>query len=126
MPIHTEWYVPRRILITRYIGDISIDDLRADYRICAQMTQSLNHRVMLLVDLTQLRHYPMQISELNSLWKEGGQFRPLMSVAFGKMTPILILLANICAHSLRMEIRVVGTLKEALDLIAEHESAALV
>lgn len=123
MPIHTEWFVPRRILITRVIGDTTIEEMRADNQRRRQMTESLPHPVKQLFDLTQLHRFPLHIGSLITLWRDENQFRPSFAVVYGKVHPVVLLLANIFSHTVMREIRVVATLKEALDVLAEHESA---
>ena len=125
MPVQNYWLVENRILMTELQGSITADDLMASSQIGTQMIESGVAPVYSLVDMSQIIHYPMRLSDFTTLFEQPSSKKLAWIIIFGIPNTVASFLSTTFAHIVAKNYKVTKTREEALALVEKLEGAPI-
>ncbi len=130
MPVENLWIIQDRVLLTRLIGTITADELAESSRVGTRMIESGIAPVYSLVDMSEMRHYPMRISDFRSSYQQKSSENLALIILYGIPNPLANSLASFFTKLTRTRYKIAANQAEALALVEtlerENPSAAKV
>lgn len=116
MPVTSEWYIEKKILLTRAIGDVTIEDLEESNRQGTELIDSGEDTVLAVVDLSQLKSFPKRLTEIQRLASLPRSPKLSWLILCGINDPIASFMATAFSQFSHIQYRTVKTLDEALTM----------
>ena len=121
MPVENEWYIEGRILMTRLIGTVTVDEMLASGQRGTVMIESGVAPVYSLVDVSQMVHFPTRLVDIKKIAEQGGSDKMSKIILFGVSNRFVNFLANMFTQFIRTDYSVVDTLDDAVKLVEKLE-----
>ena len=121
MPVENEWYIEGRILMTRLIGTVTVDEMLASGQRGTVMIESGVAPVYSLVDVSQMEHFPTRLVDIKKIAEQGGSDKMSKIILFGVSNRFVNFLANMFTQFIRTDYSVVDTLDDAVKLVEKLE-----
>lgn len=121
MPVENEWYVEGRILMTRLIGTVTVEEMLASGQRGTVMIESGESPVYSLVDVSQMDHFPTRLVDIKKIAEQGGSDKMSKIILFGVSNRFINFLANMFTQFIRTDYNVVDTLDDAVKLVEKLE-----
>lgn len=120
MPVEIRWYMPESVLLARYYGDITPDDIYKQYTIGIEMIEAVDTPLVhLIVDTTEVQSFPQNIMEFKSLLGDKAQNAGWV-VLVGD-NKLIRFLTNIISGMMKLHITYVSTVDEALKFVIDRD-----
>jgi hypothetical protein len=126
MPAENSWIVDNRVMLTRLMGHITIEDMIASARKGTAMIESGIAPVYSFVDASQIEHFPLKLNELKSISEEGSSDKLSWIIIYGIPNRLLSFLATTFVQIIGKRYKVVATQDEALAFVAQQEGQTLI
>lgn len=121
MSVHSEWYLPGRVILTRAVGTVSDAEVLADDPvILAMLDQGASPLVHMIIDDSQLDNLPNFATFSQLQW--GKHERLGWIIVVGVQNKVLIFINLLAANLFRTRQRFLPTLDEALGFLNEVDS----
>ncbi len=124
MPIEMSWYVQDRVILLKFIGDITVEDMQeisANY-IDMVDTAEGDWLIHALHDADQMESLPRAIKDtVNNARDAFKHPRSGWTVAYNIRKPVLKLFGNMATGMLRVRYRIFNTRAEALAFLQETD-----
>lgn len=121
MPVENEWYVEGRILVTRLIGTVTVDEMLASGDRGTIMIESGVAPVYSLVDVSQMDQFPTRLVDIKRIANQGGSDKMSKIILFGVANRFIHFLANMFTQFIKSDYALVDSLEDALAMIEEME-----
>ncbi|MDX1993718.1 MAG: hypothetical protein SF029_15120 [bacterium] len=122
MPIMNEWYAEGRVFLTRFVGEVTLEEMIVSSQEGTALSNMGRAPVYNLIDLTQLEHFPLRIPDFQEVTL-GGTSRKLEWIIVygvpGRLSAFLASMFNLIMHRNYL---VVASLDEALRVIDRLEN----
>lgn len=117
MPVENSWLVEERILLTRMIGVVTVEEMVASAERGTALIASGIAPVYSLVDMTELGSFPMKLGELNNVFKQPSDEKLGWIIVYGIPNRLVSFLASTFTQLIGKQFRVVDTQEAALKTI---------
>ena len=113
MPITADWYLEGRVILSRNIGDVTVDDMMSvDQPIVDLIEQRAATLAHIIVDCSEMTHAPRRVKTFTEThWPKHDGLGWTVVVALENR--LLEFVAGTAAKVLRMRVRFVRTMAEA-------------
>lgn len=121
MPVDVTWLQDNKVILIRFSGDVTVEDVGTANRQASPMIKVGTPLVHEIVDLSRLSSFPRNIQEMKQaieFTEHDGQLGWTVVVATSKL---LRFLSNMLVHLFHGRFAFVGTMKEALEFLAERD-----
>ena len=125
MPAENTWIVENRVMLTRLMGHITVEDMLTNARQGPAMIESGIAPVYSLVDASQIEHFPLKLNELKAVTEEGSSDKLAWIIIYGIPNRLLSFLATTFVQVIGKRYKVVATQDEALEFVAQQEGHPL-
>lgn len=116
MPVINEWYVEGKIILTRLVGDVTLEELEQSSAVGTEMIASGDIFVFGVVDMTDLKKFPRSLTDLRHLASLPRSDKLRWIIVCGIPNPIVNFLATSFAHFINTSYKFVKTRDEALKM----------
>lgn len=123
MSYHNQWYIPGKIIYTRFDGDLTEDDLEALTQQLMQMMAPYPRFVHVINDLRNLGAYPRSLGKINATVRqlfEMPQYGWLCVI--GVNDPLTNFISSTIAKVMRVRYKTVETVEEALTFLQQSDA----
>jgi hypothetical protein len=121
MPVENVWLVQDRIIVTRLSGTVTAEEMIVSSHQGTSMIEAGIEPVYSLVDMTNILHFPLKLTDLNSIFARGTSPKLRWIVIYGIPNRLASFLATMFSQLIRINFRVVKDEAEALTLINQYE-----
>ncbi len=121
MPVENEWYVEGRIVITRLIGTVTVDEMLASGDRGTVMIESGQAPVYSLVDVSRMDQFPTRLVDIKRISEQGGSDKLSRIILFGVANRFVHFLANMFSQFIKSDYALVDSLEDALVLVEQME-----
>jgi hypothetical protein len=121
MPVENSWIVEERVMLTRLIGHLTVEDMAANAQRGTIMIDSGVAPVYSLVDASLIEHFPLKLNEMKGLTEQGSSDKLGWIIIYGIPNRILAFLATTFVQVIGKNYKVVNTLEDALEFIRNRE-----
>jgi hypothetical protein len=121
MPVENSWIVEDRVMLTRLIGHLTIEDMAANSQRGTIMIESGVAPVYSLVDASLIEHFPLKLNEMKGLTEQGSSDKLGWIIIYGIPNRILAFLATTFVQVIGKNYKVVNTLEDALEFVRNIE-----
>ena len=121
MPVENSWIVEERVMLTRLIGHLTVEDMAANAQRGTIMIDSGVAPVYSLVDASLIEHFPLKLNEMKGLTEQGSSDNLGWIIIYGIPNRILAFLATTFVQVIGKNYKVVNTLEDALEFIRNRE-----
>jgi hypothetical protein len=122
MPVQITWYIPERILLAIYSGDVSREDIQHQYqegiKLCHSVDTPLVH---MIVDTAGVKSFPKTISDYKGTF--GEKARNAGWVVLVGDNKIARLLCTVVTNLMKLRFAYVTTVEEAIFYISERDKS---
>lgn len=125
MPVENSWLIENRVLLTRMIGSITVEDMTISAERGTAMIAAGIDPVYSLVDMTELTGFPVKLSELSAVFKQPSDEKLGWIIIYGIPNRFVNFLATTFAQLSGKHYKVVDTQAEALRLVDHLEGQPL-
>jgi hypothetical protein len=124
MPYQTEWYVDKRVILTRYTGIIQIEDIQGQIEETRVMIEEGTPLIHSIIDLSQIEKWPALnvVNEFRSMDIEQVRERIGWSVIVANNV-VLKFGSALFAPIFNLRQRIFSSLDEALTFLSENDSS---
>jgi len=124
MPYQTEWYVDKRVILTRYTGIIQIEDIQGQIEETRVMIEEGTPLIHSIIDLSQIEKWPALnvVNEFRSMDIEQVRERIGWSVIVANNV-VLKFGSALFAPIFNLRQRIFSSLDEALAFLSENDSS---
>jgi hypothetical protein len=119
MAHQTSWYIPRRVVLQRLYGTLTIEELK---QINSEFEQCLNEgipMVHVLVDVSGVERYPIKLHEIAQAMQHGDE-REGWVMLIGA-NPILKFLGSAITQLAKLRFRTFNTVEEAFEFLKQQD-----
>ena len=121
MPVENRWYIEGRVMLTRLIENVTVEELEAAANEGTALNDSGIAPIYGLVDMTELAHFPSRLSDVTKVIQRGKSDKLSWIIIYGIPNRMANFLATMFAQLLRTNFKVVNTQDEALQLLERLE-----
>jgi hypothetical protein len=121
MPAENSWIIEDRVMLTRLIGHITIEDMIANAQQGTIMIESGVAPVYSLVDASLIEQFPLKLNEMKSLTEQGSSDKLGWIIIYGIPNRVLAFLATTFVQVIGKNYKVVATREDALEFIRNRE-----
>jgi hypothetical protein len=122
MPVQINWYIPERVLLATYSGDVSREDILKQYQDGIKLCDSVSSPcVHMIVDLADMTSFPKTISDYKGTF--GEKARNAGWVVLVGDNKIVRLLSSVVTNLMKLNFAYVRTLDEAIQFISQRDNS---
>jgi hypothetical protein len=122
MAVKLTWYIPERILLAIYNGDVSREDIAYQYQEGIKMCHSVETPLVhMIVDTADVKSFPKSISDYKGTF--GEKARNAGWVVLVGDNKIARLLTTIVTNLMKLRFAYVNTVEEAIFYISERDKS---
>jgi hypothetical protein len=122
MAVTVTWYIPERILLAIYRGDVTPEDIAYQYQEGIKMCHSVETPLVhMIVDTADVKSFPKSISDYKGTF--GEKARNAGWVVLVGDNKIARLLTTIVTNLMKLRFAYVTTLEEAIFYISERDKS---
>ena len=122
MPVQINWYIPERILLAQYSGDVSREDILTQYQEGIALCHSVSSPyVHMIVDLNGVSSFPKSISDYKGTF--GEKARNAGWVVLIGDNKIIRLLSSVVTNLMKLNFAYVNSLDEAITFISQRDNS---
>lgn len=120
MPVDVQWYIPNHVLISRFYGDVTPQDIRKQYTLGLEMSESVNTALVhLITDVSEVQSFPKNVMDMkDSLGTKARNAGWVVLVGENKMIRFL---SSVVSNLMKLRFTYVNTLEEALKYITDRD-----
>lgn len=117
MPAHISWYQDERIVLARFEGDQSIEDITQVNTTITEMIKTGKPRVHMIVDTSKMGSIPLKLSQLAAVNAYLREPNLGTIVTIGMDNVLIRFLASMVSQIAHIELKTVSTMDEAVDVL---------
>jgi hypothetical protein len=121
MPVENRWIVENRVMLTRLVGQVTIEEMVESARNGTRMIEAGVAPVYSLVDASALEQFPLKLNEMRAISEQGSSDKLRWIVIYGIPNRFVSFLATTFVQVIRKHYKVVGTLEEAMAFVEKQE-----
>ena len=122
MPVQINWYIPERVLVAQYSGEVSREDIIKQYREGIALCHSVNSPVVhMIVDIAEVKSFPKTISDYKGTF--GDKARNAGWVVLVGENKIVRLLSSLVTNLMKLNFVYVNNHEEALKFICQRDNS---
>jgi hypothetical protein len=127
MPFRTEWYAEKRIMRQTYYGTLTLQEFQDSHYDYLAYVQAGTPLIHCLADLTDLREYPTNISQIIGVMNHVDNSSMGWIVIYGATNPILGFICNTILQVVLKAIRIkfVNSKVEALAFLQDRDETLI-
>jgi len=121
MPYSIEWYVPKRLILEKAFGDVTMEEL---LRFNAEVTKLIADEgvtpVHVIADLSKVGRYPSSLRDILGTMRQNNPEKMGWMVVVTE-NPMMRFVASIIFQIARLRLRMFPTMQQALAFLAETD-----
>jgi hypothetical protein len=122
MPVQINWYIPERVLFTKYSGDVTPQDILRQYEEGIELCHSVNSPLVhMIVDIAEVKSFPKTLSNYKGTF--GDKARNAGWVVMVGDNKIVRLLSSLITNLMKLNFAYVNTHQEALKFISQRDNS---
>lgn len=122
MPVQLNWYIPERVLVAQYSGDVSREDIITQYQKGIEMCDSVvSSYVHMIVDLSDVKSFPKTISDYKGTF--GDKAKNAGWVVLVGDNKVVRLLSSVVTNLMKVNFAYVQSIDEAIAFISQRDNS---
>ena len=123
MPIHVDWYIPKRVIFIQLDGDITINDIHIMNHQLQDKLNVCEPLVHMLIDQSRIGRFPINIKEIRELltvmrYEHFGQL-----IMYGKVNSLGEFVSGMVARMGGLKLRTFKTEETALEFLMHQDES---
>lgn len=120
MPVEVRWYVQNHVLLARYYGNVTPDDIVNQYTVGFEMCESVDTvLVHLIADISEVQSFPKTVMDYKGRFGEKAKNAGWV-ILVGENRMIRFL-STVVTNLMKLRFSYVNTLGEALEFISARD-----
>ena len=114
MPYSLEWYVPKRLILEKAFGDLTVEELvRFNAEVTTMITNEGTAPVHVIADLTKVERYPSSLRDILNTMRQNNPEKVGWMVVVTE-NPIMRFVASMIFQMARLRLRIFPTMAQAV------------
>lgn len=120
MPVELSWLLPDHILLAKYSGNVSPEDIHSQYETGLQMSEAHpEHLVHLIVEIAEVKSFPSQLKAYKGSYGEKSKNAGWV-IIIGK-NRLMHFISSVIGQLMHLSFAYMTTREEALQYILERD-----
>ncbi len=121
MPYSLEWYVPKRLILEKAFGDLTVEELvRFNAEVTTMITNEGTAPVHVIADLTKVERYPSSLRDILNTMRQNNPEKVGWMVVVTE-NPIMRFVASMIFQMARLRLRIFPTMAQAVAFLNEMD-----